>query len=232
MQIILNTLASGINHPKVRELLLEHETTMKTILRFLENSRTQLKRRRSMKWKNHDNFQNLGLLLILLGRAKTLPRKPYANINKILNHTENRIWVQEPDKNAVVYYCFSTATNNDYVGQTTAFTVRKRREIWDARRYTNLLRMKRTHSSLKARRVERIMGTAGYRTWYHWPIRILGMHTTLRNRLSNERQVVRWLQPTLNDGASMWSKRKRRKIAHQRKKLTLSRESGKQPNRL
>ena len=88
-EIILNTLDSRINdHPKVYELLLEHEATMKIILRFLENSRTQLKRRRSMKWKNHDNFQNLGLLLILLGRAETLPKKPHANINKILNHGE------------------------------------------------------------------------------------------------------------------------------------------------
>src|SRR5690242_3754596 len=42
------------------------------------------------------------------------------------------------------------------------------------------------------------MAAIGYNTWYHLPVRILGKFATKDIRLSNEKQVIAWLQPTLN----------------------------------
>ena len=42
------------------------------------------------------------------------------------------------------------------------------------------------------------MAKSNYRSWYHWPIRILGKNPSLEELLKNERQLIHWLQPTLN----------------------------------
>jgi len=174
--------------------------------KYLEKLRTSKGPTRRLNWPHYDRAHNLGLLLHILDKGKNLPNKPSTNLSKILHQMEEKVWLHEPKGNAVIYYAFSSATNEDYVGQTTQFMIRKHKETWDARHHLKLLQDK-NEKIYKARRLERRMANVGYQTWYHLPIRILGTDTTTDVRISNEKKCIIWLKPNLNDNQK-WRQRK------------------------
>jgi len=206
LQIHQHIILSSLKQPIDPSWLVEHYRKMKEITKFLEKFRTTKGTNRRLSWPHYDRAHNLGLLLHLLDKGENLPNKPSANLSKILCQMDEKIWLQEPIGNAVVYYAFSSMTNEDYVGQTTQFIIRKHRETWDARHYLRLLQQNNP-KRFKSRRVDRRMASAGYQTWYHVPIRILGTDTTTDIRLSNEKQCITWLRPALNNN-HMWRRRK------------------------
>jgi len=113
-----------------------------------------------------------------------------------MQHTDNTIWTTEPPGTAIIYCAFSTISTHDYVGQTTEFTTRNHREAYDA---TRLVIKKKSYSTkIHARQLEKTMARTDYKTWYHWPVRILGTHSTIEQRLQHEKQIIQWLKPTLN----------------------------------
>ena len=153
---------------------IQHNKKIKEVITYIENSRVSLTKRRRIRWHKSDMAHHLGLLLLLLSKGNLLPYKPKTTLQKILKHTENKIWTDNPKGNAVIYYAFSSVSNDDYVGQTKHLTIRRHQEITAARAYFRKLK-NGTADKRNTRLVDKIMGTIKYTTWYHWPI--LGTNT-------------------------------------------------------
>lgn len=178
----------------------EHSVIIKMITRVLEIFRDKQPkgRRKCFRWKSYDNAHNLGLLLILAHKGINLtPNKAVGNITKILKYSESRIWLEEPPKTAVIYYAFSTKTKAEYVGQSTMFKIRKHRETWEAKVYQSTQEQKVKYKK-KTSKLQRIMAATDYRSWYHWPIRILGSDIETKTILENEKQIIQWIRPSAN----------------------------------